>query len=70
VDESAHRLERLEACRRVLDDHLHPHDFYRKNYDAEKMLANVLPANALKWGSWRTGKVPVVRPPRDLADVW
>jgi hypothetical protein len=71
VDGEAHRLERLEACRRVLEDYLSPRNFYRENhYDAEKMLSKVLPATALKWGAWDKGKVPVVRPPQCMADVW
>jgi hypothetical protein len=71
VDDSAHKLERLEASRRVLDDHLHPQSFERKNgYDAERMLSKVLPTTATKYGGWNRPPVPVVRPPRDLADVW
>jgi hypothetical protein len=71
VDEAAHLLERLEAFRRVLVDHLDPHGFYRKNqYDPEKMLSKVLPATATKYGGWNKQPVPVVRPPHDLADVW
>lgn len=68
VDESAHRLGRLEACRRVLDD-LHPQNVCRVNgYDAERMLSTVLPATAQKWKA--SLKVPVERPPREFADVW
>lgn len=70
VDESAHRLERLEACRRVLDE-LHSQNFYRRNgYDAERMLAKVLPASATKHSGWNKPPVPVTRPPMTLADVW
>jgi hypothetical protein len=70
VDENAHHLERLEACRRVLDE-LHPQNFYRRNgYDAERMLAKVLPATATKYAAWDKPPAPVERPPQTLADVW
>jgi hypothetical protein len=69
VDESAHRLTRLEACRVILDEHLHPQGYHRKNnYNAEKLLEKILPPDAMKWTA--SGKVPVVRPPMTLADVW
>jgi hypothetical protein len=69
VDEDAHRLEKLAACNAVLHDHLDPRNFYRVNgYDAEKMLSTVKAANATK--STSAGKVPVVRPPQCMADVW
>jgi hypothetical protein len=70
VDESEHRLERLEACRRVLDE-LHPQNFYRVNgYTPERMLDRVLPATATKYGGLFQPSVPVMRPPMTLADVW
>jgi metallophosphoesterase superfamily enzyme len=71
VDTSAHRLTRLEACRVILDEHLDPRNFYRRNgYNAERMLENVLPASATKYGGWNKPPVQVERPPMTLADVW
>lgn len=70
VDEesASHRLERLEACRCVLET-LHPRNFYRVNtYTPERMLAEIKPYTAVKWGTG--GKVPVQRPPREIADAW
>ncbi len=71
VDEAAHRLERVAACQAVLHDHSDPHGFHRKNdCDAEKLLDKVLPPTATKFGGWNEPRVPVVRPPQCLADVW
>jgi len=69
VDDSAHKLERLAACRALLDEHLDPRNHYRRNnFTAEDLLARVLPAGAYKWTA--KGRVPVVRPPQTLADCW
>jgi hypothetical protein len=58
VDDSAHHLERLEACRGVLG-RLSLQNFYRVNgYTPERMLAEVKPDTELK------------RPPREFSDVW
>jgi hypothetical protein len=71
TDENAHRLERLEACRVLLDEHLDPRNFYRVNsYTPEQMLEKVLPASATKYGGWNKPPVPVTRPPLTMADVW
>lgn len=69
VDKEAHRLERLAACKVVLDEHLHNRNrFVMNNFNESRMLDAVLPANAMKWTA--SGKVPVCRPPQTLADVW
>jgi len=67
VDEQAHRLQQLAACKKVLDEHLCSRFAYN-HYSPEKMLDAVIPATAFKWTS--EGKAPVERPPRTLADVW
>ena len=69
VDESVHRLERLEACRVVLGDNLRPRSPQRRNnYSPEKLLAEVLPSGAFKLTA--SGRAKVSRPPLAVADVW
>lgn len=67
VDGSAHLLEQLAACQKVLDDHLCA-KFIHNNFDPERMLASVVAPSAHKWTS--RSKVPVERPPVTLSDVW
>lgn len=68
VDKSLNDLEKIAGCQYVLDQ-LHPRSYYHANaFTPEKMLAAILPDNAMKWIPWR--KVPVERPPKSLADVW
>jgi hypothetical protein len=69
VDKAADRLERLAACRVVLDDHIHPRGKFRVNhYGEERLLDLVLPPTATKWAPG--GNRPVERPPMGLDDVW
>ncbi|WP_158788595.1 hypothetical protein [Granulicella sp. L46] len=72
VDESIHRLERLEACRVILEDHLHPQNTFRFNrLSPEMMLERVLPDTTMKSSGYLSEpKVPVERPPQSLEDVW
>ncbi len=74
VADDAHcHLERLEACQRILDE-LPARNFYRVNsYTAERLLAQVKPANATKWIAGEHGtsrEVPVERPPQTFDDLW
>lgn len=69
VDESKDRLERLAACRVILDEHLHPRNTFRmSSYNEERLLDAVVSADAMKWTS--EGQRLVERPPQTLADVW
>jgi hypothetical protein len=68
VDETAHRLEKLAACERILGDNPGFHNWGLNGYTPEHLLAMVLPVGSFKWTS--TGKRPVQRPPMSLADVW
>jgi hypothetical protein len=71
VDEKAHPLERLAACEKVLRDY--PVGKWRMNsYTAARLLAEILPADSVKWDSdsWRRGPIQVQRPPMELKDVW
>jgi hypothetical protein len=72
VDSTANQLERLAACERILEDHPQISKWRYNSYTPERMLVEVLPADSVKWDalSWRRGPVPVVRPPRELSDVW
>lgn len=70
VTESELKMIRVEACQRVLTDHLHERGFHRANgFTAEMMFAAIQPSNAMKW-SGLLKQVPVERPPITLADVW
>jgi len=71
VDEKAHPLERLAGCERILHDY--PVGKWRMNsYTAARLLAEILPADSVKWDSesWRRGPIQVQRPPMELKDVW
>lgn len=69
VDESAHRLERLAACQKVLDDT--PRTNWPANgYTPDGLLAEVLPAGTLRWAGLFKEQVPVNRPPKGISDVW
>jgi hypothetical protein len=68
-DETAHKLTRLAACQTALDSFLHPNGAHRKaGYSAERLLAEVKPADGFKWTS--KGKLPVCRPPVQQSDLW
>ena len=70
VDEAAHKLIRLASCQTMLDTFMNPNGHYRRNaYTAERLLAAIIPAGSQKWVSGGR-KEQVVRPPRDLGDVW
>jgi hypothetical protein len=72
VDKAAHRLERLAACKRILEDHPQIVLWRYNSATPEKLLATALPDDAVKWTSQSLfhGPVPVSRPPTELADVW
>jgi hypothetical protein len=73
VDEAAPNMIRLAACQTVLDQFMHPNGRYRQGaYSPERLLAEVVPADAFKHTSQSMfkGKVPVCRPPKTFADVW
>lgn len=70
VDTEAHRLERLAACERVLQDHPQISKWAIGNYSAERLLSEVLPAGATKLVSAFKPPQRVSRPPHSIADVW
>ncbi len=68
VNESAARLERLEAAQTILDASHADGKWRRNSYTAERLLTEIAPPGSIRYTS--AGKRVVSRPPLDKADVW
>lgn len=72
VNETASTIERLAACAWILGQYPEISKWGLNQYTPERLLAEALPADGVKWTScslW-DGPVQVSRPPQSLQDVW
>ncbi len=70
ADGSQPHVLRESACARILADHPQIAKWRMNNYDAARLLSEVLAPDAVKFGGLFKPDIPVERPPKSFADLW
>jgi hypothetical protein len=70
ADETQPHALREAACARILADHPQIAKWRMNNYDAARLLSEVLAPGAVKFGGLFKPDIPVERLPKSFADLW